>query len=67
MVAKYLETEFSNEEIARRFEAALCGAREVGHEPMKDISPKRRKLSAAMKAGKRDKKELAEPPKSPSR
>jgi hypothetical protein len=58
---------FSDEETQRRFEAALRGAREVGHESMKDISPKRRKLRAAMKVGKRDRKELAEPPKSPSR
>lgn len=31
---------YSDEETKRRFEAALRGAREVGHESMKDISPK---------------------------
>jgi hypothetical protein len=33
--------DYSEEETGRRFEAALRGAREVGHKPMKDISPKR--------------------------
>jgi hypothetical protein len=35
--------QYSAEEAKRRFEAALRGAREVGHESMKDISPKRHK------------------------
>ena len=34
---------FSEEETKLRFEAALRGAREVGHETMKDIPAKRRK------------------------
>jgi hypothetical protein len=33
--------QYSDEEAQRRFEAALRGAREVGHEPMKDIPPQR--------------------------
>jgi hypothetical protein len=37
------DEQFSDEEMQRRFEAALRGAREVGHEPMKDIPAKRRK------------------------
>jgi hypothetical protein len=39
------QNQYSDEEAQRRFEAALRGAREVGHEPMKDIPPKR-KLAA---------------------
>jgi hypothetical protein len=35
------DDQYSDEETTRRFEAALRGAREVGHESMKDISPKR--------------------------
>jgi hypothetical protein len=34
--------QYSDEEAKRRFEAALRGAREIGHEAMKDISPKRK-------------------------
>jgi len=41
------DNQFSDEETQRRFEAALRGARAVGHEPMKDIPPKR-----SMKVGK---------------
>lgn len=33
---------YSDAEIKRRFEAALRGARKVGHTPMKQISPKRK-------------------------
>jgi hypothetical protein len=44
---------YSDEEAQRRFEAALRGAREVGHEAMKDIPPKRSTLHAATKLGKR--------------
>ena len=56
------DEQYSNEEAQRRFEAALRGAREVGHEPMKDIPSKRTK--AAMKSGKRKAKtaEKASPP-----
>jgi hypothetical protein len=36
------EESYSAEETKRRFEAALRGAREVGHEPMKDIPMKRK-------------------------
>jgi hypothetical protein len=32
---------FTTEETTLRFEAALRGAREVGHKQMKDIGPKR--------------------------
>jgi putative GTP pyrophosphokinase len=42
--------QYTDEEAQRRFEAALRGAREVGHESMKEISPKRPK--SAMKVGK---------------
>jgi hypothetical protein len=38
MMAKPDE-QYSDEEAQRRFEAALRGARDVGHESMKDISP----------------------------
>jgi hypothetical protein len=41
--------QFSDEEVQRRFEAALRGAREVGHEAMKDIPPKRLKTKATPK------------------
>jgi hypothetical protein len=40
------DDKYTDEEAQRRFEAALRGAREVGHEPMKDISPKRAKPQA---------------------
>jgi hypothetical protein len=43
MATKTNDEQFSDEEAQRRFEAALRGAREVGHEPMKDIPPKRLK------------------------
>jgi hypothetical protein len=39
MVAKRGD-QYSDEEAQHRFEAALRGAREVGHESMKDIPPK---------------------------
>jgi hypothetical protein len=35
------DDQFSPEETQRRFEAALRGARKVGHKPMKDIPKKR--------------------------
>jgi hypothetical protein len=44
---------FSDEEAQRRFEAALRGAREVGHEPMKNITPKRPKAKTGAKATKK--------------
>jgi hypothetical protein len=40
---------YSKEETRERFEAALRGAREVGHKQMKDISPKRRVTKRAAK------------------
>ncbi len=55
--------QYSDEEAQRRFEAALRGAREVGHEPMKDIPPKRPKPHSAMKLGKRKAKASRQPPK----
>jgi hypothetical protein len=42
---KNQDDQYSDEEAQRRFEAALRGAREVGHESMKDIPPKRSKPS----------------------
>lgn len=51
--------EYSQEESKRRFEAALRGAREVGLEPMKDISPKRLKLEMEAKAKARPPKKRA--------
>jgi hypothetical protein len=41
-MGKEIDEQYSEEETKRRFEAALRGAREVGHEPMKDIPMKRR-------------------------
>ena len=46
------DDQYSDEEAKRRFEAALRGAREVGHEAMKDTPPKRPKSHSAMKVGK---------------
>jgi hypothetical protein len=43
MARKKTDDSFSPEEAARRFEAALRGARIVGHKPMSEISPKRPK------------------------
>jgi hypothetical protein len=40
MALKPSNDQYSDEEAQRRFEAALRGAREVGHESMKDISTK---------------------------
>jgi hypothetical protein len=59
------DDKYSNEEAQRRFEAALRGSRAVGHETMKDISPKRSKLRAAKKLGKRKAKASAKGAKSP--
>jgi hypothetical protein len=44
---------YSNEEAQRRLEAALRGAREVGHEPMKNITPKRPKAKTGAKKANR--------------
>jgi len=44
---------FGEKESQRRFEAALRGARVVGHKPMKGISPKRPKSQP--KPGKKSK------------
>jgi hypothetical protein len=52
---------FSDEETQRRFEAALRGAREIGHESMKDIPSKRTKPHSAMKLGKRKVKKTKSP------
>jgi|HubBroStandDraft_6_1064221.scaffolds.fasta_scaffold1240034_2 hypothetical protein len=46
-MGKEIDDQYSDEETKRRFEAALRGAREVGHEPMKDISPKRKAKAGA--------------------
>jgi hypothetical protein len=58
-MGKEIDDQYSDEETKRRFEAALRGAREVGHEPMKDIPPKRSKLPASTKLGKRKTKASA--------
>jgi hypothetical protein len=42
--------QFTKEEAQQRFEAALRGARAVGHKQLKDISPKR--PEARRKSGK---------------
>jgi hypothetical protein len=55
MVAKHLETEFSDEEIPRRRDDVV---RRMANTPPKPHSE--------MKVGKRDKKKLAKPPKSTS-
>jgi hypothetical protein len=41
-MGKEIDEQYSEDEVRRRFEAALRGAREVGHESMKDIPPKRK-------------------------
>jgi hypothetical protein len=60
---KNQDDQYSDEEAKRRFEAALRGAREVGHEAMKDIPPKRSTLHAATKTGKRKAKTRKSTPK----
>jgi hypothetical protein len=45
MATKTKDEQYSDEEARHRFEAALRGARKVGHEPMKDI-PSKRKIAA---------------------
>jgi hypothetical protein len=42
------EKDFSKQEAQRRFEAALRGARLVGHKPMKSMTPKRAKGKASL-------------------
>lgn len=44
-MGKEIDEPYSEDEAKRQFEAALRGAREVGHEPMKDI-PSKRKIAA---------------------
>jgi hypothetical protein len=47
------------EEARHRFEAALRGAREVGHEPMKDMPKKRAKKQAGtpkLRSARKDEK-----------
>jgi hypothetical protein len=46
--------QYSSEETQRRFEAALRGARKVGHKPMKDIPKKRAKPKSKAKDADRD-------------
>lgn len=41
--------QYSDEEAKRRFEAALRGAREVGHEPMKSFVRKRASIKRKKK------------------
>jgi hypothetical protein len=43
---------FTTNETRRRFEPALRGAGEVGHKPMKNISPQRRKATPAKESPK---------------
>jgi hypothetical protein len=49
------EDQFSDQESQRRFEAALRGARAVGHKQMKDIIPKRHKPATRQSAERRSK------------
>lgn len=52
-MGKEIDEQYNDEEARRRFEAALRGAR-VGHESMKDISPKRAgKRKAKVETGER--------------
>jgi hypothetical protein len=53
MAGRNTDEQYSDEETQRRFEAALRGAREVGHEPMKDITPKRTKAKTGAKKANR--------------
>jgi hypothetical protein len=53
MAIKTNDDKYSEEEAQRRFEAALRGAREVGHESMKDISPKAKASTKATSPKKR--------------
>jgi hypothetical protein len=46
--------QFTKEEAQQRFEAALRGARTVGHKQMKDISPKRPKARRTKESRKHD-------------
>ena len=59
--------QYTDEEAQRRFEAALRGAREVGHESMKDIPTKRSKPHSVMKIGKRNAKAGAKATKKPGK
>ena len=43
------DEKYSPAEATRRLEAALRGAREVGHKPMKEIGPKRSKAKTKAK------------------
>jgi hypothetical protein len=47
---KKSDDQYTDEEAQRRFEASLRGARVVGHESMKDISPKRAAPTRALTA-----------------
>jgi hypothetical protein len=51
-MGKEINEQYSDEEAKCRFEAALRGAREVGHEPMKNITPKRSKAKTSAKANR---------------
>jgi hypothetical protein len=55
VMTKTLSDSYNDEEAQRRFKAALRGAREVGHEPMKDFSPKESKPHDEMKLGRTSK------------
>jgi hypothetical protein len=60
-MTKSSDEKYSDDDTQRRLEAALRGARKVGHETMKDIFPKR--PHCTMKIGKRKAKAGAEPEK----
>lgn len=66
MAGKQSDDQYSDQEAQCRFEAALRGAREVGHEAMKDIPPKRSKARSEMKLGKSSKAEIKREPGKPS-
>jgi hypothetical protein len=60
MKHKQGDDQLSEEEARRRFEAALRGARIVGHKQMKDLSPKRPAKRPLRKRRKRDDRHTGE-------
>jgi hypothetical protein len=52
MAAPKDENHFSAKEAAKRFEAALRGARVAGHKPMSEIPPKRKRKKTKSKKSK---------------
>jgi hypothetical protein len=52
-MAKIFDDQYSKEEAARRFEAALRGARLVGHKPMTEMRVGKPKTSRATRGGQK--------------